>query len=40
LLDSPCQLAGFLASAEEKVGARRPDDRRAGVLGDHQTTEW
>jgi hypothetical protein len=39
LLDAPCQLAGFLASAEEKVGAGRADDRRARVLRYHQATE-
>ena len=32
-------LAGRIARAGEEIAARRPDDRRAGVLGDHQPPE-
>jgi len=39
LLNAPCHLARFLASAEKKVGAGRADDRGAGVLRDHEATK-
>jgi hypothetical protein len=39
LLNAPCHLARFLASAEKKIGAGRADDRRAGVLRYHEATK-
>ena len=37
--DAAGARAGGSARAEENVAARRPDDRRAGVLRDHQPAE-
>ena len=36
---APARSPGRLARPEEDVAARRPDDRRAGVLGDQQPLE-
>ena len=35
----PATLRGLVAGAEIEIGARRPDDRAAGVLRDHQPAE-
>src|SRR5260370_81778 len=39
LANAPGNRTGILAGAEVKVGAGRTDDRRAGVLRDHEATE-
>ena len=39
MADGAGARARRVAAAEEEVGARRADDRRTGVLGDHQPAE-
>jgi hypothetical protein len=38
-LDAPCDLAGSLSGAKIEVGPGRADNRRPGILRDHEASE-
>jgi hypothetical protein len=38
-LDASCDLTGLLTGTEKEIGAGGADDRRAGILRDHEASE-